>query len=248
MLAIVTGCGRCGTNSVTRFLEGQKRPDGCEVAARHETDWREIVADMMRGREDLIDDRLRAMGHDIEVSPFLSLLSQPPLASAEVPVRLVGLIRDGRWTVRSGMTNGWYWNPEADPEHWVTLQPRFEGDRFAICCQFWSWTYRRLVDWAATIYRLEGLVHRQADRDRLLAELGLAASNRPFPHENQTGYDSIPSDPSPATTDAGVAWPAPFPAPNHWTKREHKVFEQYCGEMMDELYPGWREDHRGESG
>ena len=236
MLAIVTGSGRCGTNSVAAFLNGQSGINGRQVVARHETGWREIVADIARSREDLVDGRLSSFDHDIEVSPFLLLLKVPPLAAAKNPPRLVGLMRDGRQTVRSGMTNGWYWNPEGDPAHWVNLMPRFDGDRFEPCCQFWTWSYKRLAGWDATIIRLEDLIAGPAGRHELLAATGLAKSNGPFVHQNWTPYDSFGT----LVDESEASWPLPLPAAEHWTKRQHEIFRRHCGEVMDECYPGWR--------
>jgi len=235
MLALITGSGRCGTNSVAAFLDGRMRMDGRRVVARHETDWPAIVAAMLDGRDDLVDLRLGSLAHDIEVSPFLSLPRRRPLANTGV--ELIGLIRDGRKTVRSGMTNGWYWNPERDPGHWVNLQPRFAGDRFERCCRFWAWTYLRLARWGADIFRLEDLTGGPAGRNRLLATLGLAPSCAPFPHRNPT--EEPPSGSSPP--EAATAWPSPFSDAAHWTGRQNRIFERQCGRIMDRYYPLWRD-------
>ena len=235
MLALVTGSGRCGTNSVAAFLDGRRGMDGRRIAARHETEWQEIVAALLDGRDDLADRRLGSMPHDIEVSPFLSLPRRRPLADAGV--KLVGVIRDGRKTVRSGMTNGWYWNPERDPRHWVNLKPRLAGDRFEQCCRFWAWTYLRLARWGADIFRLEDLAGGPAGRNRLLATLGLAPSNAPFPHRNPTEAPSRGAAPA----EAAAAWPSPFPAADHWTAGQKRTFERHCGRVMDRYYPCWRE-------
>jgi len=199
-----------------------------------------MVDEILQGREDLVDRRLSAFDHDVEVSPFLSMLRSRPLSFAGKQVRLVGLIRDGRQAVRSGMTNGWYWNPEGDPTHWVNLQPRFERDRFAACCQFWTWTYQRLAEWQATMFRLEDLTYSQSLRNKLLVELDLACSNELFPRKNRTDYDQPQ-----ASEREALPWPDPFPDSRLWTVAQHEVFDRHCGELMDKYYPGWRE---GESG
>lgn len=225
MLGVITGSGRCGTNSVAAWLDGQALPDGHRVTACHESEWPEIVAALLAGQEDEVERALRAMDHDVEVSPYLALARRRPLP--ELP--LIGVIRDGRKSVRSGMTNGWYYNAEPNPGSWVHLKPRFPGDRFDRCCRFWAWTYRRLERWGAEIFRLEDLVADPAARARLLATLGLAPSDAPFPIRNQT------------EPDAEVDGPAHFPHHSRWTRAQKDAFARHCGRVMDRYYPGWRE-------
>ncbi|HKP76471.1 MAG TPA: hypothetical protein VJT67_13165 [Longimicrobiaceae bacterium] len=225
MLALVTGSGRCGTNSVAAWLDGQALPGGRRVTAAHESAWPEIVAALLARREDVVEAALRGFAHDVEVSPYLALARRRPLP--EVP--LIGIVRDGRKSVRSGMTNGWYYNSKPNPGSWVRLQPRFPGDRFDRCCRFWAWTYRRLERWGATIFRLEELVADPAARGRLLDLLGLAPSDIPFPVRNQT------------EPDAEVDGPAHFPPYARWTAGQRDAFARHCGRLMDRWYPGWRE-------
>ncbi len=235
MLSVVTGSGRCGTHSITYFLNGQARENHKPVVARHETDWQEIVNYLHHGREDLVDKRLAMMPYDIEVSPFLLLMSRPPQFPSGTTIPLVGLIRDARDTVRSGMTNGWYWNPMSHELQWVRLLPHFDGDRFEQCCQYWSWACRRLITWNATIFTVEKLSSEQAERTRLLTVLGLQASHDKLPRENQTSYKSMRL--KAAESEAKKEWPAPFPSPKQWGVRRRELFLRHCGEMMDKFYP-----------
>jgi len=225
MLALVTGSGRCGTHSVAAFLDGQALPGGRRITACHESEWPEIVAALLARRDDRVEAALLRFDHDVEVSPYLALARRRPLP--QVP--LIGIVRDGRKSVRSGMTNGWYYNAEPNPDSWVHLQPRFPGDRFDRCCRFWAWTYRRLERWGAEIFRLEDLVANGAARARLLAALGLAPGPAPFPLRNQT------------EPHAEVDGPSHFPPYARWKRAQQDAFARHCGRMMDRYYPGWRE-------
>jgi hypothetical protein len=241
LLGVVTGSGRCGTNSLAHFLNGQHTGGGLIISAKHETDWREITNEILAGRMDTADARLDSFTHDIEVSPFISLWPTRPLILSDTAVRLIALIRDGRQSVRSGMTNGWYWNPDNDPTHSVNLQPDIAGDRFEKCCKFWTWTYRRLSQWGARIVRFECLTAVGSERAILLDEFGLTESDRPFLHKNRTEY---PRDDGFAKMGDGT-WPSPFPPFTGWTRRQHSAFEKYCGELMDKYYSHWREVRDG---
>jgi hypothetical protein len=42
-----------------------------------------------------------------------------------------------------------------------------------------------------------------------------------------------------------VTWPSPFPALEHWTDRQHELFQRHCGEVMETYYPDWRDRGHG---
>lgn len=244
VIGIVIGSGRCGTHSVARFLSYQRRKDDRLVTAQHETDWCDIVEDLRSGHNDRVDDRLAGFVHDVEVSPFLLLMGRPPGCRWPKQSRLVGVIRDGRATVRSGMTHGWYWNPRAHAHAWAELLPRFEGDRFEQCCKYWSWASHRLMIWNATIVSVEKLTSDETERVRLISALDLVATGADFPCENATTYVQPTGGQRQVAppSDGDLAWPDPFPAPDEWGKKHREVFERHCGTLMDRFYPAWRGD------
>lgn len=238
MIAFITGSGRCGTHTLTAFLDGQRRTCGTAVSAKHETDANEMIDDMLRGRFDLVRKRTAKFSHDIEVNPYLLFLPELPFSVKNPAGRILGLIRDGRKTVRSGMTNGWYWNPRVDCLRWVRLMPQFSDcDRFSACCRFWSWTYSRLENWGVEIFRLEDLLRSRSSRFVLLSRLGLQDSDSSLPFHNRTEYRWNAASESTADVD----WPSPFPDFNDWSGRELRVFDRSCGNLMDKYYPNWRE-------
>ena len=240
VIGIVTGSGRCGSHSVARFLGQQRHADGRLVTVQHETEWREIVADLLERHEDQVNARLGRFTHDVEVSPFLLLLSSPPACVGQPGVPLVGVVRDGRATVRSGMTHGWYWNPRAHVLAWPLLLPSFDGDRFAKCCQYWSWACARLLEWRATVVTLEGLADSPHERLRLLSCLQIIGPDEDFPLENETRYEAPDQIKHMTTLASQSAWPAPFPPAREWSAAHRAAFERYCGDYMDQFYPGWR--------
>lgn len=241
MIAIVTGSGRCGSHSVARFLSQQRHADGRPVTVQHETEWHEIVTDLLDRREDRVNARLRGFAHDVEVSPFLLLMSGPPDCAAQPGVPLIGVVRDGRATVRSGMSHGWYWNPQAHMLGWPVLLPRFDGDRFEQCCQYWSWTCGRLLEWQATVVTLERLAGDPRERLRLLGRLQIVGAGEDFPRENQTCYEA-PDRIEHMTVLANQSdWPGPFPPAREWSAAQRAAFGRYCGDYMDQFYPAWEE-------
>jgi hypothetical protein len=186
---------------------------------------------------DRVQERLILFDHDVEVSAFLLFMTACPCSIAGAPLPLVGLVRDGRATVRSGMSNGWYWNPLLEPLSWTTLMPTFDGDRFEQCCQYWSWACGRLESWATRIVTLEGLRSDQDERRRLLSIFDGRGDDPPFPHENATEFDARPCEDG--------SWSAAFPPHTQWSRWERDAFRFYCSDFMDRFYPAWREDTGG---
>jgi len=206
---LVSGSGRCGTQSVARFLDGQRLADGTPVAARHETLWQHLLPVLVAGDRARVRDFVRGFQHDVEAAPHFSLV--PDLIEADT---VVHLIRDGRRVVQSGLNRGWYQKDSV----WNRIKPDLPGDTFEKCCRFWVHTNTNMAGVADLTVRLEDLAGDPEAPARLLADLGLAPSRTPFPLANA---GRKPSDAS------------------GWTDRQRAVFREICGELMDRYYPGW---------
>lgn len=228
-LTLITGSGRCGTLSLTRYLDGLERIGRGAAHARHETRFDAIARLLIAGEDDGIARLLNGFAHDIEVSPLIALFPARLLEGTERSC--IALIRDGRETVRSGYSKTWYFNEHQLDEHWTNVLPRFPGDRFDRCCRYWAWVYGRLGEQGAAIFRLEDLHRDQAERDRLLGLLGLRSTALPFPHRHagaRSKWDAV---------NRGIA---PLPSWPEWPRRHRETFTRWCGETMDAWYPEWR--------
>ena len=208
--ALVSGSGRCGTVSVSRYLDGLRFRDGRPCAARHETLWEHVLPRIIDGDADAVDGFLHGFVHDIESAPHFSLM--PDRLDAEV---IVHLIRDGRRVVQSGLNRGWY----AKDTIWNAVKPDLPGDVFEKCCRFWDLTNRNVAAKADLTVRLEDLIQEPVKLARLVEAMGLEPTGRPFPVANAGKRVS--------TFD-------------HWPERERATFETICGGTMDEYYRGWR--------
>lgn len=107
---------------------------------------------------------------------------------------------------------------DMSPEQWHSLGP------FARCCWRWSWTNRRIRDVLTRAgvrrfeLRLEDMEHRLHE---LASFLGV----------------TVPADlrvPRANVSRAKVS------KCQYWDRRQRRRFEEICGPLMDELYPGWR--------
>lgn len=227
--AFVTGSGRCGTLSVARYLDGCPTAVGQPVSARHESRFAQVVAALTAGSTDQLRCLFDGFSHDIEVSPLIVLF--PASFLEERAVQYVGIVRDGRATVRSGYNKTWYLNEFALADHWTNVLAAPPGGRFEQCCHYWAWVYRRLQEQHATVLRLEDLRTNEASRRCLFAALGgISPSTRPFPHRH-VGARSI--------WDAGRRGVSPLPAYSEWSTDCREIFTQCCGDVMDHWYPGW---------
>ncbi|MBE0564538.1 MAG: hypothetical protein IH621_01155 [Krumholzibacteria bacterium] len=207
---LITGSGRCGTQSLALWLDGMTAADGVPVRARHETLAHHLLPLIEDGRADEVRQFVEGFSHGIECAPHFSLV--PTAIAADAVIRI---IRDGRRVVQSGRNRGWY----ANQSPWNRVKPVFPGDAFAQSCHFWVHTNRNLDGVATHTFRLEDLIAAPAARNALLAALDLPPSGRPLPAANAGHRSSQPSG---------------------WSAEEHETFAQICGGLMDEHYPGWR--------
>ncbi len=209
--ALISGSGRCGTVSISRYLDGLRFRDGAPCAARHESLWEHVLPRIIDGDDEAIGAYLHGFVHDIEAAPHFALA--PERLAADV---IVHLIRDGRRVVQSGLNKGWY----VKDSLWNAVKPDLPGDVFEKCCRFWDLTNRNVAAKADLTVRLEDLISNPAALAALVETVGLEPTDRPFPIAN-TGARASTFD--------------------HWTSHEHQVFEATCGETMDRYYPRWRE-------
>jgi len=101
-----------------------------------------------------VNSYLRYAAHDLRV---------------EFPgVPVAGLVRDGRFVVRSLMRMEIY-----DRRHPPVPMPTWAETPFLKCCHYWADTYRLLVAWGVPIYRLEDLNADYAEVEVLCEKLGI---------------------------------------------------------------------------
>jgi hypothetical protein len=209
---LVSGSGRCGTQTLAQWLDGMRFVDGSTVDARHESLARHLLPAIVEGDLDRVGQAAVGQGHDIESSPFYCLTADRLRAG-----RIVQLVRDGRRVVQSGMNRGWYDNDTI----WNRIKPRFSDDRFTNCCRFWHHANAELENVADLRIRLEDLATDAAVQAQFLADLEIAAGDVPFPHANKGQGSS---------------------AATGWTEDQRRIFTETCGELMDRYYPDWQAD------
>lgn len=209
---LVSGSGRCGTQTLAHWLDGMTFGDGTPVDARHESLAAHVLPCLIEGDTETIAKVVTGQGHNIESSPFYALAADQLKAG-----RIVQLVRDGRRVVQSGVNRGWY----ANDALWNRIKPRFTDDVFTNSCHFWRHSNAELEKVADLRIRLEDLSTDAAAQAQFLADLGIAAIDRPFPHANKGKSSSAASS---------------------WTDDQRQVFTEICGELMDRYYPGWQED------
>jgi hypothetical protein len=208
---VIAGSGRCGTQSLARFLDGLVFRDGTPCNARHETLWEHVLPCLEAGDEASLVQFLQGFQHEVEAAPHFALV--PRLLDADTVVHLV---RDGRRVVQSGLNRGWY----AKVSPWNAIKPDFGGDVFTNCCRFWAHTVDNMDGVADRTVRLEDLSATQTAVASLVADLGLEPTARAFPRENAGRLSS---------------------AADGWTARQREIFAECCGAQMDRHYPGWRD-------
>jgi hypothetical protein len=167
-----------------------------------------------------------------------------PLAEAFPDARLVWLIRDGRPAVASMVHRGAFHPRERElrgphTQEWATAKEyaayvagemtkeEWESlDQFGRCCWYWSYTNRVIArDLPATglawmLVRLEDLAREWRSVESFVGvELPLPER---VPHSNRS-------------TRKPISW-------KHWSRGQRRTFARLCGGLMDQHYPGWREE------
>lgn len=241
--------GRSGSTSLARALSQSPLCD-----CRHEphpqliaeaTRWRyrrrggeEIVALLRRSRTPA--DGARIYG---ETSHKMALIV-PLIRRAFPGARFVWVTRDGRDFVRSAFRLGWHGDGPPDSE-WAAWRPRGDlagevpseawgaMDRFERICWHWSFVNRVIesdlarAPAAAIRVRLEEL---EAELPRICEHVGVV----PVAFELGRQNERWPAYAAGRPLAELPRWP-------RWDRPLRGAFERQCGELMDRLYPGWRE-------
>lgn len=206
---VISGSGRCGTQTLSHYLDGLPYGNGHLAMARHETLHEYILPLLIKGDVASVKEILVGLRHEIESAPYYSL--RPEAIQADL---VLHLIRDGRQVVQSGLNRGWYDNDSL----WNRIKPVFSEDRFENCCHLWRFCNENMTRCAHETFRLEDLATSSSTRARLLSTVGLKPSDKPFPRSNQGA----------ASSDFA-----------QWSDRQKQTFSDICGPLMDRYYPGW---------
>jgi hypothetical protein len=172
----------------------------------------------------------------------------PVLAATFPEAQFIWLIRDGREFVASGMQRGWYADAKDTPwERW-----RLRGDRLGeVADEEWSawspfekvcWLWRRTNEMIrddlggldpARVRRVR-LEDLEAQIDDIADFLGIARADWAIGRLNARSAEGRVGEPS-------VNKVAVRLDPTDWTDEQQATFARQCGDLMDEMYPGWRE-------
>ena len=210
--AVISGTGRCGTKSVSRYLNGLRFEDGTHIQSRHESLSGHMIQHIYDQDADRVSMLVRSFRHHIEVAAHLALVPQ-----AFDGLKVVHLVRDGRRVVQSGLNRGWYQNDNL----WNRMKPKFDGDAFTQSCRFWVQMNQTLEGIAGLRVRLEDLISNVVERQKLLEFLEIEDTNVPFPHKNLGAVSSNVES---------------------WSPSERATFGRICGDLMDKYYPGWSQE------
>lgn len=251
----VLNSGRAGSKTIAKLLS---QSPACRCL--HEPEPR-LVAEATQYRygelahEDAVDllRRTRSEDRDVlrgETNNKLALLV-PALREAFPGARYVWLVRDGRDTVASMVQRGWYHEREDEPgaSEWQRWRPR--GDRLGVDPDEWaSWGQLERVAWAWT------WVNRLIERDlrgladvvtrvrveelgselpRLATFLGLPAFSATLDRANRRATDASAADNRTNVVERVERWMS-------WDGDQRAAFQRHAGDLMDELYPWWRDD------
>lgn len=254
----VLSTGRAGSRTVASVLS---QSPNCEclhepeprlitetVQFRYGEISRDEMATLLAGRgETLFPDRVYG-----EANNRMSLVV-PALRAAYPEARFVWLVRDGRDFVASADQRGWYHPQPEDgpPNEWEAT--RLRGDRvgavsperweawspFERIC--WSWTYvnalirDELAASGADVFQL-----RLEELEPSLGDLAdfLGIDSVPWAIGRHNARVEAAADPDQQAqrvnrVDRVVTW-------DSWDAERRSRFEEHCGELMDEVYPGWR--------
>ena len=152
------------------------------------------------------------------------------------------LIRNGLDVVASYYSRGAYRNDEMElfpnPSSWV--KHRIRGyevsemseedwnslDFFTRNCWYWSWTNKKIKN---DLIRMKAkwLLVRLEDLDVMVEKIATFL-----------GFSTVKL---PQMPKLNVSIPGKIAKVNYWDRSQRKNFIRFCGELMDELYPGWQD-------
>lgn len=262
----VLNTGRAGSKTIAQTLS--QAPD---CLCLHEPEPRLIEESVRYRYSELTQDevvdllrRTRPVSDDAEVrgesNNRLSLVV-PALTEAFPDARYLWLVRDGRTVVASAMQRGWYGEADQHPDANDWQRWRLQGDRagavpadtwaswdaFERNCWMWRYTNDLIHQDLSTAgepwmtVRIETL---GAQLGEICDFLGITPTEFVVGRANRRRQDR--SDGIANAVARVETW-------HDWTDRQRRIFEDHAGELMDRLYPTWRdgEDWRdvpGDSG
>lgn len=218
---------------------------------RYGTERLEDVVAVLRRTRPVVDPERPVYG---ETANRLGLLV-PAVRRAFPQAQLLWLVRDGRGFVTSQLQRGAYGERDRradDPfARW-----RLQGDRTgALDARTWAgmdaferlcWSWRTVNRWIdedtadldASRRRLLRIEDLADGLDDLAAWLGITPVDWQLTRSNRRRQPEEGGEPAsrhPGRNVVGevATWEA-------WSSTQRAVFERWCGDLMDRLYPGWR--------
>lgn len=224
----VTGMGRSGSKWLARLLSGtpsdvkvMHEPLGTEDARWYGKIYRNPALGRIwtwfRRRQ---MDTARTGGKRwSEVNSYLRY-AVDDLRQAFPGVPVAGLVRDGRFTVRSLMRRGIY-----SARHPPVPAPAWAETPFERCCWYWADAYLLLMSWDIPFVRLEDLNANYAEVEILCATLGI----EPPPRQH---WAKLRHKPLNATKPEG--------AQLEWTTDQCETFRRIAGFVQRKFgYPAF---------
>jgi glycosyltransferase involved in cell wall biosynthesis len=252
----VLNTGRAGSNTISRVLS--QAPD-CQCLHEPEPAFIE-EATRFRYGEVSSDDLVRVLratrpplrsGVKYGESNNKLALMVPVLERAFPDSRYVWLIRDGRQVVCSGLQRGWFTERDAAENASAWRRWRLRGDRLGVVdpeewerwspfeknCWLWSYTnhlirrdLQRLESDRTFVVRIESLGQSLPE---LCGYLGITPVPFVISRANRRVADAGASGTT-NSVERILTW-------HDWSDDERKTFLRQCGDLMDDMYPDWRQ-------
>jgi hypothetical protein len=248
----VVSTGRSGSKTIAQLLS---LIGGCVCLhepppelIRESSAYRYGIADEAHLEAILKDTRSPRVNGSVycESSQTLSLIL-PVLVDVFPQARYIWLMRNGLDTVASAYSKQWYSGHSENHDRYEDCPPleqawidgRIEGhrcgdvspeqwaalDRFGRCCWYWSYVTRLIESdlqrYASDRFWLVRLETLDRQIPGLLSWMDLQAAMVPVAKR----------------TNVGKREPYPWTV---WTAEQRRVFEHWCGDLMDRFYPQWR--------
>lgn len=250
----VLNTGRAGSKTIAQTLS--QAPD---CLCLHEPEPR-LIEESVRYRyadlplDDVVDllRRTRPTPNDAEVrgeSNNRLALVVPALTEAFPIAKYLWLVRDGRNVVASAMQRGWYGGADRGPDANLWHRWRLQGDQigavpadtwaswdaFERNCWLWRYTNDLIhqdlaaADQTWMTVRIETL---GSQLEEICDFLGITPTDFVVGRANRRRRDQ--SDGTANTVARVETW-------HDWTAEQRRTFEHHAGELMDRLYPAWRD-------
>lgn len=138
-----------------------------------------------------------------------------PAFAEKYGVPVAGLVRDGRFVVRSYIARGNFVKPRRQP----TVRPPRQMSTFESCCWYWADCYRRMRNQGIEMFRLEDLNESYEEFSRLCEYVGAEVSRADW------------SEFAGKRVHVGVK----DSRPPQWDRREQAVFDWMAGDVQREF-------------